>query len=173
METQVLTWLEANKGKIVTSPRNNISNREIKDFGVIGISDNKVKIKFIGSIYPALPLTFSMFDRTLNILRENTNRAVPLGAKLSPPYYDNTIEAAIWTKPYPLGKSPYKASPHVCDILALAGILEYVKARNPSTGRRVTCIQLIQEINSKLIESGFEYVRYSNKDEVAIYRKRT
>jgi hypothetical protein len=25
---------------------------------------------------------------------------------------------------------------------------------------------------SKLIEAGFEYVRYSEKDEVAIYRKR-
>ena len=28
------------------------------------------------------------------------------------------------------------------------------------------------EEESKLIEAGFEYVRYSEKDEVAIYRKR-
>ena len=28
------------------------------------------------------------------------------------------------------------------------------------------------EEESKLIETGFEYVRYSDKDEVAIYRKR-
>ena len=28
------------------------------------------------------------------------------------------------------------------------------------------------EEENKLIEAGFEYVRYSNKDEVAIYRKR-
>ena len=153
MEKQVLTWLEDNKGKIVTSPRNKISNREIKDFGIIGFSDNKVKIKFVGSIYPAQPLTFSMFDRTMNILRENTNRAVPLGAKLAPPYYDNTIEAAIWTKPYPIGKSPYKSSPHVCDILALVGIVEYVKARNPETGRRVTCVQFIQKTRVEPIEN--------------------
>ena len=28
------------------------------------------------------------------------------------------------------------------------------------------------EEESKLLEAGFEYVRYSDKDEVAIYRKR-
>ena len=153
METQVLSWLEAHKGKIVTSPRTKISDREIKDFAVIGIFNNKVKVKFIGSIYPALPLTFSMFNRTIKLLKENKYGAAALGAKLTPPYYDNTIEGAIWAKPYPIGKSPYKSSPHVCDILALAGLVKYVKVRNPATGRIVTGVQLVQEINSKPIEN--------------------
>jgi hypothetical protein len=64
--------------------------------------------------------------------------SIRLGVKVSPPYGNDTLEAAIWTKPFPaVLNSSYKAAPHVCDILILAGMAEYVKVKNPLTTRMV------------------------------------
>jgi hypothetical protein len=84
-----------------------------------------------------------MFDRTLKYLQENRGRAVRLGAKLAPPYEFDTLEGQIWKKPYPTGNTSYKASPHVCDILALAGLVEYVLVLNPETLRKVQGVKLL------------------------------
>lgn len=78
-----------------------------------------------------------MFDRTIKRLVENERKPVRLGAQVVPPYENDTIEGEIWKHPYPIGSTPYKASPHVCDILVLAGVAEYISMVNPSTGRRV------------------------------------
>jgi hypothetical protein len=43
---------------------------------------------------------------------------------------------------------------------------------NPVINTRINFLARKIEEETKLIEAGFEYVRYSDKDQVAIYRKR-
>jgi hypothetical protein len=142
MDERVLKWLKVNKGKVFASPRNEVLKEKTRDFELLGIVDDRVNIRFVGSKYPALPLCFWMFDRTLKYIQENKGRAVRLGAKIVPPYESDTVEGQIWKKPYPTGNDSYKASPHVCDILALAGLVEYVLVLNPETGRKVQGVKL-------------------------------
>jgi len=142
MDERVLKWLKANKGKVFVSPRNEVSSKQMYDFELLDIVDDRVKIRFVGSKYKALPLYFWMFDRTLKYIQENEGIAVRLGAKLVPPYESDTVEGQVWKKPYPTGNASYKASPHVCDILALAGLVEYVLVLNPETGRKVQGVKL-------------------------------
>ena len=143
MNERVLKWLKANKGKVFASPRNEVSKRQKQDFELLGIVDDRVKIRFVGSKHPALPLYFWMFDRTLKYLLENKGRPVRLGSKLTPPYDPDTVEGQIWKLPYPTGKASYKAAPHVCDILALAGLVEYLMVFNPETRRKVQGVKLL------------------------------
>jgi hypothetical protein len=143
MDNRVRSWLEANIGKLFKSPRNKAFNKRTKDFEIVSISSERVNIRFVESKYPALPLAFSMFDRVLNYLSKNKGRPVRLGAKVSPPYENDTLEGEIWKRPYPIWNTPYKASPHVCDILVLAGLVQYVSMINPPTGRKVECAELI------------------------------
>jgi hypothetical protein len=84
-----------------------------------------------------------MFDRTLKYIQENKDRAVRLGAKVVPPYESDTVEGQIWKEPYPTGNTSYKAGPHVCDILVLAGLVEYVLILNPETYRKVQGVKLL------------------------------
>jgi len=142
MEERVLSWLRAHEGEVLISPRTRKFNHPKKDFEITKTHNDRVIIRFIGSKYPALPLTFSMFDRTIKCLEEHEGRPVRLGAKLVPPYENETIEGAIWKRPYPIEITPYKASPHVCDILALVGVVEYVSIINQSTGRIVQAVKL-------------------------------
>lgn len=107
------------------------------------MSSNRVNIDFVGSKYHALPLYFWMFDRTLDYLRENKDRPVRLGAKINPPYKPDTIEEQIWKGEG--GICPYKAAPHICDILALAGLVEYILIVDPETERKVQGVRLIVE----------------------------
>jgi hypothetical protein len=143
MDNRVQNWLEANIGKSFSSPRNQAFNKQTKDFEIVSISSDRVNIRFVGSKYPALPLAFSMFDRVLNYLSLNKGRPVRLGAKVSPPYENDTLEGEIWRCPYPMWNTPYKVSPHVCDILALAGLVKYISIINRPTGRKVECAELI------------------------------
>ena len=151
MFEKVLAWLKENEGRIFQSPR-----RRAQNFKIVNIEEKRkrVKIRFLESKYPALPLTFWMFDRTLQYLNKNKGRFIRLGAKLQPPYGKDTIEGIIWRKPNPEGKTPYKASSHVCDILALAGIAEYGYAINPSTNRKVQAVR-IQKVSKELDVSSF------------------
>lgn len=139
MDERVLKWLKANTGKVFASPR----NARAHDLKLLGIFDDGVRVHFVGSEYRALPLRFWMFDRTLEYIRENKDRAVRLGAKLIPPYESDTVEGQIWKKPYPTGNTSYKAAPHICDILALAGLVEYVLVLDPKTCRRVQAVKLL------------------------------
>lgn len=141
MDERVMKWLKANTGKVFASPRE-MFRRPTQGFEVVGIVGESVRIRFAGSPYPALPLYFWMFDRTLKYLQENRGRAVRLGAKLAPPYESDTVEGQIWKKSYPTGNTSYKAAPHVCDILALAGLVEYVLVLNPENLRKVQGVKL-------------------------------
>jgi hypothetical protein len=142
MDERVMKWLRANTGKVFDSPRNKAFDRPTQRFEVVGIADESVRIRFAGSHYPALPLCFWMFDRTLEYLQKNKGRAVRVGAKIAPPYESDTVEGKIWKKPYPTGNASYKAAPHVCDILALAGLVEYILVLNPETLRKVQGVKL-------------------------------
>jgi hypothetical protein len=142
MDERVMKWVKANTGKVFASPRE-VFRRPTQDFEAVGIVGESVRIRFAGSNYPALPLCFWMFDRTLRYLQENRHRAVRLGAKLAPPYESDTVEGQIWKKPYPTGNASYKASPHVCDILSLAGLVEYVRVLNPESPRKVQGVKLL------------------------------
>jgi hypothetical protein len=147
MDARILKWLKKNKGKTFSSPRKMAFGRNPQDFAILDVDERnkKVKIKFLNSRYPALPLHFWMFDRTLEFPDVNKNRYLPLGAKLQPPYLVDSVEGRIWKKPYPTGKSPYKASPHVCDIIALAGLAKYGYVVNPKTRRRVQGVRFAKE----------------------------
>jgi hypothetical protein len=141
MNERVLKWLKANKGKVFASPRNTVFKEKTMDFQLLDVSDGRVKIHFVGSKYQALPLYFWMFDRTLDYLRKSKDRPIALGANVRPPYNPGTIEEQIWKDE--MGIHPYKASPHVCDILALAGLVKYVYVLNPRTRRKVQGVKLI------------------------------
>ncbi len=146
MDTRILDWLEANKGKTFASPRSEVFGRRTEDFEIVSIKSDRVNIRFGGANYVALPLIFSMFDRVLNCLQKNKGKSVRLGAKVSPPYDNGTLEAEIWKKPYPAGlKSSYKAAPHICDILVLSGLAEYIKVENSLTTRMIQGAKLISE----------------------------
>ena len=142
MDKRVLNWLLKNKGKVFASPRNEAFGSHTKDFEISSVKQDRVYIKFGGNKYEALPLVFQMFDRVLGYLAENKTKPIRIGAKIIPPYDNETLEGVIWKKPYPVGTVPYKASPHVCDILCLAGLIKYVSATNPLTGRRVQAVKL-------------------------------
>jgi hypothetical protein len=143
MDERVLKWLRANKGKVFASPRNEVFKVKTKDFELLGIVDDRVNIRFVRSKYPALPLCFWMFDRALEYIQENEGRAVRLGAKLVPPYEPDTVEGHIWRKPYPTGNTSYKAGPHVCDILTLAGLIKYVPILKTGTRKRLQGVKLL------------------------------
>jgi hypothetical protein len=143
MDEQVLKWLKVNKGKVFASPRKEVFKEQTRDFELSGIADDRVSVRFVGSKYPALPLYFWMFDRTLKYIHENKGRTVRLGAKLVPPYESDTVEGQIWKKPYPTGNTSYKAAPHVCDILVLAGLVKYFPVFNPETRRKVQGVKLL------------------------------
>ena len=143
MDTQVLTWLQANLGRQFKSPRVEVFGRRTEVFEITSIKPDRVYIRFGQNTHEALPLLFSMFDRVLDCLRDQ-DRPVRLGAKVNPPYEANTIEAVIWQRPYPGGfTNSYKAGPHVCDILVLAGLAEYLTVLNPKTSRRVQGVKVI------------------------------
>jgi len=143
VDERVLKWLKVNKGKVFASPRNEVFKEQTQDFELSGIADDRVSVRFVGSKYPALPLYFWMFDRTLKYIQEDKGRAVRLGARLAPPYESDTVEGRIWKKPYPTGNTSYNAAPHVCDILALVGLVEYVLILNPETRRKVQGVKLL------------------------------
>jgi hypothetical protein len=143
MDERVLKWLKANKGKVFASPRKEVFKGKTRDFELSGIADDRVSVRFVGSKYLALPLYFWMFDRTLKYIHENKGRSVRLGTRLVPPYEPDTVEGQIWKEPYPTGNTSYKAAPHVCDILALAGLVEYVLVLNPETRRKVQGVKLL------------------------------
>jgi hypothetical protein len=146
VDTLIFTWLQENKGKIFASPRNDVFGARTEDFEIVNIRPDRVSIRFIGAANTPLSLIFSMFDRVLDCLRENQGNPVRIGAKVNPPYENNTLEQAIWRQPYPAGlNNSYKAAPHVCDILVLAGLAEYIKITNPLTGRNVQSVRLLNK----------------------------
>ena len=125
MDEHLLNWLQSNEGETFKSPRNEIFKRKRYDFEITNVEENRVRIYFVGSKYPALPLYFWMFDRTIEYLKKNENNIIRLGAKVQPPYEIDTIEGQIWKIPYPDVSTSYKVAPHVCDILALAKMVDY------------------------------------------------
>jgi len=145
VDKRVLDWLKANIGKTVSSPRKDVFDRGVKDFEIVDVDEKvkRVKIRFEERKYPALPLTFSMFDRAIEYIVENKGQWVRLGTSFNP--QPNTVEGEIWRKPYPIKyKITYKVASHICDILALAGVVEYGSMKNPLTRRKVQAVKLIE-----------------------------
>jgi len=138
MDSQVLQWLDANISRVFDSPRKNVFGRDPQSFKIVKIDKKSscVRVAFGGGVTLALPLSFWMFDRTLNYLRNNPDTVFPIGARLQPPYPKDSIEDEIWREPRPY-PSPYKAAPHVLDILACAGMVEFTYTQDRETGRRV------------------------------------
>lgn len=143
MDKRVLDWLKQNTGKIFRSPREEVFRSKPYPFKLVAVDEKKevLKIDFIGGKSKALPLYFWMFNRTIDYLDANKGRYIWLGAKVKPPYYNDTIEGEIWKDPCPY-TSPYRVSPFVCDFLVLSGLAEYGYARNPETGRKVQGIKI-------------------------------
>ena len=137
MNDQLLEWLKNNKGHTLESPR----GKKAYSIKITEINEElkRIKIKFVGGT-PALPLFFWMFDRALVFIQANRDRAVRLGARVQRPYDPDTVEGKIWEEPL-LYPSPYKASPHVCDLLVLAGLATYQKTKNPKTHQIVQGIK--------------------------------
>ena len=141
MDDRILAWLKHHKGQTFPSPREVAFGSKTLPFKIIEINEKleKVKINFIGGT-PGLPLFFWMFDRALVFIKANRDRAVRLGARVQRPYDPDTVEGKIWEEPL-LYPSPYKASPHVCDLLVLAGLATYQKTKNPKTHQIVQGIK--------------------------------
>jgi hypothetical protein len=138
MDERILDWLRTNEGQTFRSPREDVFDTETRRFMLTGVDEEeeKVKIDFVGGV-PGLPLFFWMFERALAFIEANRDRAVRLGARVAPPFDPDTVEGRIWEEPHPPPSTPYKASPHVCDVLALARLARYEMVRNPDTHRMV------------------------------------
>ena len=141
MDERILYWLKNNKGETFDSPRIDAFGSKTNPVKIIEINEvvEKVKIEFVGGT-PGLPLFFWMFDRALAFIETNEDRVVGLGARVKRPFDPATVEGKIWEEPL-LYPSPYKASPHVCDLLVLAGLAKYQKTKNPKTNRIVQGIK--------------------------------
>lgn len=146
LDDRILKWLIKNQGNTFSSPRKAVFDRNPQDFTIVDVNmeNKRILIRFKNSQYPALPLYFWMFERTMRVPNVNKDMCHPLGAKLQPPYDVDSVEGQIWKEPVPSGKKSYKVSPHVCDIIALVGLIEYGYAENQSTGRRVQGIRLVK-----------------------------
>lgn len=137
MNDQLLEWLKNNKGHTLESPR----GKKAYSIKITEINEElkRIKIKFVGGT-PALPLFFWMFDRALAFIKTNEGSIVRLGAKVKRPFDPDTVEGKIWEEPL-LYPTPYKAAPHVCDLLVLAGLANYKTTKNPATHRIVQGIK--------------------------------
>jgi hypothetical protein len=105
----------------------------------------KISISFIGGLSNGLPLYFWMCERVIEQLSKDKG-LVEVGARLAPPYPHGSLEAVIWNGK----KSPYKAAPHICDILADAGIVKYGKATSKETSRIVQAVKLLLNSGSTI-----------------------
>ena len=137
MDQRVLSWLKNNIGKTFESPRKEVFKIYPSPIKIVAADENKKRVEFdfVEKQTKALPLHFWMFDRTLPYLRTNKEKFIWLGARVQPPYDDDTVEGQIWKEPYPYS-SPYKISPHICDVLVLVGVAEYGYT-NSTKGRSV------------------------------------
>ena len=145
MNKNILNWLNENFGNKIESPRRKSFNSEVYLIEIIHVDEVKeiLTIRFVGgSQCPALH--FWMFERALDYIRSKKNKIVRLGSKVVPPYDEDTIEGQIWREPFiKPPKSPFKASPHICDILVLSGLAKYEKTKNLK-GRYVQGIKYIE-----------------------------
>ena len=133
----VFKWIEGKIGSTFQSPRESVFGTRTIDFKIVRIDDEKVSIKFKGSKYLALPLKKWMFERVLAHLHENEGKFVLIGARIGPPYIPTSVEGAIWETPVPQNLAKYKVAPHICDILALAGVVEFGTAYKPNSSRKL------------------------------------
>ena len=150
MDERILDWLRNNEGRTFDSPRPDAFPVTIIEINEVV---EKVKIEFVGGT-PGLPLFFWMFDRALVFIQANRDRAVRLGARVQRPYDPDTVEGKIWEEPL-LYPSPYKASPHVCDLLVLAGLATYHGTNKPVTHRIVQGIKCVSTAPPCKAEGGW------------------
>ena len=145
----LLRYLKHSKGRII-HPRRPGSRRMRLDLRINNFNEDtgRISITFIGGKSLGLPLHFWMFEKVINRL-SSVDSFVPVGARLTPPYIRGSLEEAIWDGE----SSPYKAAPHVCDILFDADLVEYGWALNAESGRRVQGAKLKQNADIGAISS--------------------
>ena len=144
MDKRILNWLRENVGETFESPRKKVFKiKRVFPVKIISVDEEKeiLRFKFVGGNI-VLPLYFWMFEKALDYIKSKKDKVVRLGAKVAPPYDENTVEGQIWREPL---KSPFKASPHVCDILVLSGIANYEETKNPKTKKNVQGIRYITD----------------------------
>ncbi len=143
MDERILQWLEDKGGHTFKSPREEVFCRKTHPVKIVEIDERngKVKIDFGGGTQ-GLPLFFWMVDRALKFIESNKDRTVRLGAKVKRPFDPDTVEGKIWEEPL-LYPTPYKAAPHVCDLLVLSGLAKYQTTKNPVTHRIVQGIKYV------------------------------
>ena len=143
MDERILQWLKDKGGHTFKSPREEVFCRKTHPVKIVEIDERngKVKIDFGGGTQ-GLPLFFWMIDRALKFIESNKDRAVRLGAKVKRPFDPDTVEGKIWEEPL-LYPTPYKAAPHVCDLLVLAGLAKYQTTKNPATHRIVQGVKYV------------------------------
>lgn len=142
LDKRIVNWVKKNLGKEFSSTRKKMFGTNTIDFELVNIDDTKVSIRFLGSNYNALPLKLWMFERTLKHLSNNYGSFVPIGARIRPPYIPNSVEEAIWKKPLPEDISTYKVAPHICDVLEIAGIVEFGFAHKDNSKRKLQGVKL-------------------------------
>ncbi len=135
--------MKENIDVIIPSPRNKGKKRPYP-IKIKKVDDEKRQVifEFVGGKTKALPLKFWMFDKVLAHLSRRKEQYTILGAKPQPPYIPGSVEESVWIDLLPT--STYKVSSHICDILALSGFLEYGKAINPESKRKVQTVRLLQ-----------------------------
>lgn len=144
MDEILLTWLKKNVGKEFVSPRKGVFGGSPSSIRIVELYKNKIIVDFVSKRTNALPLYYWMFDRAFIFISSNKEKMFMLGAKVQGPFAEGSIEGEIWMEPYPYS-SPYKVSPHICDILALAGFAAYGYTINPKTRRRVQGIKYVDD----------------------------
>lgn len=173
MNKNILNWLNENVGNMFESPRRKY-NPKVYPIKIIHVDEEKeiLRIGFVGgSKCPAL--RFWMFERALDYIRSKKNKIVKLGTKVAPPYDEDTIEGQIWREPFiKPPKSPFKASPHVCDILVLVGLSIYEKTKNLK-GRSVQGIKYTESPHGKTEKLEKPSIKISEKQKFAEKYKET
>lgn len=150
MEEHLLKWLRSNLNQSFESPRKAIFKTSTHDFKIMELDEVKeiVKIRFESERRPILPLQYWRFDVALKILVENKDKWTRLGTSIHA-YDRETIEWYIQEtarRIYPNRLEDKKSTPHVCDLIVLAGIAEYGSVINPKTGMKNQAVRLLKTI---------------------------
>lgn len=141
---KLLEWIKSNKQKRFESPREKFFGRKTSSFLINSITENSIYLKFIPS-GTSLQLEFWRFEEAIKFLLESGD-VMKIGARIktkksiSPSF---SLEEHLNEKATEMykRKSDTKTAPHICDLLVLSGIAEYLWTES-DIGRRVQGIKL-------------------------------
>lgn len=147
MDKNLLKWLKSNQNLSFESPRATVFKTKTQRFRIVEVNETKgiVKIEF-SKQFTELRLEFWRFETGLEILNRNRGKWTRLGTRFNSDDPD-TIEWQIQRKArqvHPNRHVDLKSAPHICDILVLAGFVEYGRAMNPMTKRENQAVRLVE-----------------------------